>query len=298
MASNQKALLPETRFLVPVAGGNLAVFRYGPESGKPILVIHGITSSNRAWQCFAGSLVPHGYSLYAVDLRGRGDSNSLPGPFGMTVHAEDMAAVLDFFKFFSIDVIGHSMGGAVAVALLGIAPNRVSRVVLIDGGIPLTLPADVTMEQFMPLILGPALARLAMTFESHQAYRAFWKSQAAFAKGWTAVLDEYVDYDLRGEAPAMRPSTNPRAVEEDSRDLFSDSIDTILRNLNREVLMLRAVRGLQNEEKPLYPEAAIKAALSNYPRVKVVTVPDVNHYDILLEQGGADACARLIYGVP
>jgi pimeloyl-ACP methyl ester carboxylesterase len=297
MVSNQKALLPETRFLVPVAGGDLAVFRYGPESGKPILVIHGITSSNRAWQCFAGSLVPHGYSLYAVDLRGRGDSNSLPGPFGMATHAQDMVVVLDFFEFFSIDVIGHSMGAAVTVALTGIAPNRVSRAVLVDGGIPLTLPADVTMEQFMPLILGPALARLALTFESHQAYREYWKSQAAFAKGWTAVLDEYVDYDLRGKAPAMRPSTNPKAVEEDSRDLFSDSVNTTLRNLKREVLMLRAVRGLQNEEKPLYPEAVINVALINYPRIKLVTVPDVNHYDILLEQGGADACARLIYGV-
>ena len=59
MASNKKALLPETRFLVPVAGGDLAVYRYGPERGKPILAIHGITSSNRVWQCLAGSLVPH-----------------------------------------------------------------------------------------------------------------------------------------------------------------------------------------------------------------------------------------------
>jgi pimeloyl-ACP methyl ester carboxylesterase len=297
MASNQKALLPETRFLVPVAGGDLAVFRYGPENGKPILVIHGITSSNREWQCFAGSLVPLGYSLYAVDLRGRGDSHSLPGPFGMATHAQDMVAVLDFFKFFSIDVIGHSMGAFVIIALLGIAPNRVSRAVLVDGGIPLALPADVTLEQFMPLFLGPALARLAMTFESHQAYREYWKAQAAFAKGWTAMHDEYVDYDLRGEAPAMRPSTNPKAVEEDSPALFSDSIDTTLRNLDREVLMLRAVRGLQNEETPLYPEAAMNAALVNYPKIKLVTVPDVNHYDILLEQGGADACAKLIYGV-
>jgi lipase len=297
MANNQKALLPESRFLIPVTGGDLVVYRYGPENGKPILVIHGITSSNRAWQCFAGSLVPHGYSLYAVDLRGRGDSHALPGPFGMAAHAQDILTVLDYFKFFSIDVIGHSMGAYVTVALLGIAPDRVSRAVLVDGGIPVALPADVTVEQFMPLILGPALTRLTMTFESRQAYREYWKSQAAFAKGWTAVHDEYVDYDLRGESPAMHPITNPKAVEEDSRDLFSNSVDAILRTLDREVLMLRAVRGLQNEETPLYPESVLKTVLVNYPQIKMVTIPDVNHYDILLEQGGADACAKLIYGV-
>jgi lipase len=297
MTGNQKALLPEVRFLVPVAGGDLAVFRYGPESGKPILVIHGITSSNRTWQCLAGSLAPHGYSLYAVDLRGRGDSHSLPGPFGMAIHARDMVAAIEFFRFLSVDVIGHSMGAFVTVVLMGIVPNRISRAVLVDGGLPFVLPVDVTVEQFIPLVLDPVLTRLSMTFESHQAYRKYWKSQAAFAKGWTTVNDEYVDYDLRGEAPAMRPSTNPKAVEEDSLDLFSDSIDTTLRNLSREVMMLRAVRGLQNEETPLYPDAALNATLIKYPKIKLVTVPDVNHYDILLEQGGADTCAELIYGV-
>ena len=215
----------------------------------------------------------------------------------MTTHARDMLAVIEFFKFVSVDVIGHSMGGGVTVALLGFAPDRISRAVLVDGGIPLTLPPDVTVEQFIPFILGPVLARLTLTFESRQAYREHWKSQPAFAKGWTAVNDEYVDYDLRGEAPVMHPGTNPHAVEKDSRDLFTDSPDIILRNLSREVILLRAVRGLRNEEKPLYPEAALNAALTQYPSIKVVTVPDVNHYDILLEQGGADACAELIYGV-
>ncbi|MBN1613173.1 MAG: alpha/beta hydrolase [Deltaproteobacteria bacterium] len=297
MAGNQKALLPEARFLVPVAGGELAVFRYGPEGGKPILAIHGITSSNRAWQCFAGALVPRGYSVYAVDLRGRGDSNALPGPFGMKAHVGDMVAVLDFFSLPASDVIGHSMGGFVTVAMLSLAPGRVSRPVLIDGGVPLPLPPGLTPEQVLPLILGPALARLAMTFPSREAYRDYWRSQAAFVKGWTPVHDEYVDYDLRGEPPEMRPSTNPKAVEEDSADLFAtDLIESTLRDLPREVLMLRAVRGLQNEEVPLYPEPVIITVLENYPRIRLETVADTNHYDILLDQRSAEACAEIIYG--
>ena len=295
---NSQSLLPEEKISVPVAGGDLAVFRYGPAGGKPVLLIHGVTSSNRAWQFFAAALTPSGFTLYAVDLRGRGDSNGLPGPFGMGVHAQDILAVIEYLGFEKVDVIGHSMGAFVAIALLGTAAERVSRTVLVDGGIPLPLPEGFTVAQVMPYILGPALARLNMTFESPQAYRDYWMVHPAFAKGWNAALDEYVDFDLRGNAPTMVASSNAKAVEEDSEDLFvSDLISNTLENLEEDVLMLRAVRGLQNEETPLYPEGILNAALTRFPRIKVVTVPDTNHYDILLSQNGAAACANLIYGV-
>lgn len=295
---NSESFLPEAKFSVPVEGGDLAVFRYGPEGGRPILAIHGITSTNRAWQWFARRVVLHGYTLYAPDLRGRGESNSLPAPFGMSAHARDLVAVLDYLDISQIDVIGHSMGGWVAIAFLGVAPERVSRTVLIEGGILLPLPAGFTVEAILPYVLGPALARLDMTFGSHAAYRDFWKSQAAFVNGWSAGLDEYVDYDLQGSEPEMRASTNKQSVVEDATDEFGNElIENTLRNLPEEVLMLRSVRGLQNEETPLYPEAMLKETLLNYPKINLVTVPDCNHYEMLLRQDKADICANLIYGI-
>ncbi len=290
--------LPDEEFKVPVRGGDLAVARYGGRTGKPILAIHGITSSNRAWQSFAVAMVPNGYTLYAVDLRGRGRSNSLPAPFGMEAHARDMVEVLNFLKLERVDVVGHSMGAFVAVALLGMYPERVGRSILIDGGLRLALPAGFTVEMVLPAILGPALARLQMVFETKEEYRNYWRPQAAFIKGWSTAHDEYSDYDLIGEAPHLRPSTNPAAVEEDSRDLFvQELIDKTLQNLKDDVLMLRAERGLQNEKTPLYSQPVLDALLPNYPKVKVITVENTNHYDILLDQNGADQCAEIAFGV-
>lgn len=290
--------LPDEEFRVPVRGGELALARYGSPTGKPILAIHGITSSNRAWQSFAVAMVPNGYTLYAVDLRGRGRSNSLPAPFGMENHARDMVEVLNFLKLEKVDVVGHSMGAFVAVALLGMYPERVGRTVLIDGGLRLALPAGFTVEMVLPVVLGPALARLQMVFKTKEEYRNYWRPQPAFIKGWSTAHDEYSDYDLVGEASNLIPATNPAAVEEDSRDLFEQElIDKTLQNLKEEVLMLRAVRGLQNEETPLYPQQVLDALLPKYPKVKVVTVEDTNHYDILLDQSGADRCAQLAFGV-
>lgn len=291
------ALIPSEKFSIDVDGGGLALFRYGADQGNPVLLIHGVTSSNRAFQLFAQSLIARGKTPYAVDLRGRGDSNALPGPFGMDVHARDMAAIVRQFNWQKVDVIGHSMGAFVTVAFIGLYPELVDQAVLVDGGIPLPLPPGMTIEQVMPLILGPALARLAMTFESRAAYREYWRPHPAFNKGWSDVLEEYVDYDLRGKAPKMHPATSPQAVEEDSQFLFGTSlIEDTLKGLSNKTLFIKAERGLQNEEGGLYPFPVLDAVLPQYPMLDLKFLPDTNHYDMFLEGHGAEAIAEIIYG--
>ena len=96
----------------------------------------------------------------------------------------------------------------------------------------------------------------------------------------------------------MHVSANKEAVVEDAKDEFANElIENALRDLPQRVLMLRSVRGLQNEETPLYPEALLKETLLNYPKIDLVTVPECNHYELLLKQDKADACANLIYGI-
>jgi pimeloyl-ACP methyl ester carboxylesterase len=285
--------MPTEKFLIPVAGGSLAVFRYGDGSGTPVLLVHGVTSSNRAFQFFADELIARGKSPYAVDLRGRGDSNTLPGPFGMAQHAKDMVEVINHFGWVKPDVIGHSMGAFVVAALVGLYPDRVGNVIFADGGIPLPMPPGMTVEQIMPLILGPALARLSMTFESKEAYREYWKPHPSFNRGWSKEMDEYVDYDLRNG----KPSTSAQAVEEDSRDLFGDDlIERSLKNLPNDSLFIRAPRGLQNEEGGLYPLPILDLVLPNYPKLQLRNLDDVNHYDMFMHPFGAAQIAKIIYG--
>ena len=76
------------RLDVPVGGGTLAAFRLsdGPET---VLAVHGITANSRSWLPVARSLAGRA-SLVAVDLRGRGSSSALPGPYGMAAYASDL----------------------------------------------------------------------------------------------------------------------------------------------------------------------------------------------------------------
>ncbi|MFZ5850408.1 MAG: alpha/beta fold hydrolase, partial [Actinomycetota bacterium] len=69
---------------VPVDGGTLRVGVWG-EAGPVVLAVHGITANHRTWDLVADRLPD--VRLVAPDLRGRGRSATLPGPFGMARHA-------------------------------------------------------------------------------------------------------------------------------------------------------------------------------------------------------------------
>ena len=284
------SITPIKKHLINVAGGELTVFQYGETTAKSMLAIHGITSNHLAWQHFAAHAINSGYVVYAPDLRGRAASNKLPAPFGMKAHAADMHAVIEQLQLTKPFVIGHSMGGFVAIALNHFYPDLIGKLVLIDGGLPLALPAGMTVEQVLPLVLGPALARLAMKFESTDAYVDYWRAHPAFADGITPEMENYIRHDLVGVAPELMPSTNPDCVNEDSVDLWSsDLINNALIELNQDVVMLRAVRGLQNEPTGLYPELLLADLAAKYPKVEIITLADTNHYSILMSDAGASA---------
>src|SRR3954447_13890652 len=113
---------------VPVSGGSLRVASW-PGAGAPVLAVHGITSSSRSWPFLAAVL---DQPVLAPDLRGRGRSSHLPAPYGMAQHADDCAAVIEAGGGAPLVVVGHSMGGHVAVVLAARHPDLVRGLVLVD----------------------------------------------------------------------------------------------------------------------------------------------------------------------
>src|ERR1700683_2903720 len=102
---------------VPVDGGELRVLQWG--TGKRVAIaVHGITASAMSWQAVARKMPPD-WTLAAPDLRGRGFSAHLPGPYGLERHVADVTAVMRHFGG-GPGLAGDSVGGGVAV----LAPRR------------------------------------------------------------------------------------------------------------------------------------------------------------------------------
>src|SRR5438045_3124433 len=122
---------------VAVDGGDMRVLLWG--TGKRVAVaVHGITGSGMSWQAVARHMPPD-WTLAAPDLRGRGHSRDLPGPYGLERHARDVVAVLRHFGGRPV-LAGHSMGAYIALLARDSHPRLVRRLVLVDGGPPLAGP--------------------------------------------------------------------------------------------------------------------------------------------------------------
>jgi lipase len=274
---------------VPVRGGGLTAGIWNPDAAAAALAFHGITASHVSWVAIARALSPAG--LIAPDLRGRGGSRALPAPFGMATHAEDAARLLDSRGIDRIDVVGHSMGGFVAMRFAELYPDRVRTVTLVDGGVPLPIPPDIPIETVMRSTLGPALERLEMTYPDPDAYRAFWRAHTAFARDWNGDVEAYVDYDLvRGGDGAFRSSASGAAVLADAVEQGTGTIaERPWTTVIAPITFLRAERGMMDGPEGLYAADYVDAWGRGHPALRVIRVPGVNHYTIVLNKTGADA---------
>jgi len=131
---------------VEVAGRTLQFVRQGDGAGAPILFLHGFGGDRLGWM-FNQSALAESFGTIALDLPGHGGSTKDVG--GGTV--DDLAgAVAGFLDALSIErahLVGHSMGGAVAIALAASSPARV-------GSASLLAPAGLGVEINMAFIDG------------------------------------------------------------------------------------------------------------------------------------------------
>jgi pimeloyl-ACP methyl ester carboxylesterase len=125
---------------------------WGAEASPPLLLIHGNRDHARTWDQVAVRLKER-YCVYAVDLRGHGDSAwAVGGQYSLPEFVLDIAMLARQIDRNPLTIIGHSLGGAVALEYSGVFPDAVSKVVAIEGlGPPARepTPASQRMRQWI-----------------------------------------------------------------------------------------------------------------------------------------------------
>jgi pimeloyl-ACP methyl ester carboxylesterase len=110
----------------------------GPETGEPVLFLHGNSSSATWWE-EAMATLPDGFRAIAPDQRGFGDADpaqKIDATRGMGDLADDAIALLDQLGIERAHVVGSSMGGSVVWRLLMDYPDRWLTVTQVDPGSP------------------------------------------------------------------------------------------------------------------------------------------------------------------
>jgi pimeloyl-ACP methyl ester carboxylesterase len=122
---------------IPTSRLNVHVRFSGPETGIPVLFIHGNASSSIFWKEIM-EMLPPGFRGIAPDMRGYGDTDDvlIDATRGLGDFTDDLVALLEALHVNSFHLIGHSLGGSIAMTLTAAASVRVKSVTLVNPGSP------------------------------------------------------------------------------------------------------------------------------------------------------------------
>lgn len=102
-------------------------------SGPTLLFIHGILGSQRQWSRLVDRL-DDDHRVLVPDLFGHGDSAKPLGDYSLSAHAAALRDLLDHLDINRVTLVGHSLGGGIAMQFLYLFPERVDRLVLVASG--------------------------------------------------------------------------------------------------------------------------------------------------------------------
>ncbi len=189
---------------IPYGQRQLAIRVHGPESGTPVIALHGWMDNAATFELL-GPLLP-ALRLIAIDMPGHGLSSwrDSDGEYYIWSYVEEVLAVADALGLARFHLLGHSMGGAISALLAGLMPERISKLALLDAVGPLATSAEEAPEQMLRALEqaqasnrrnyyssfdAAVAARAAKGLETPAATLLARRGVAQDEKGWYWTLD-------------------------------------------------------------------------------------------------------------
>lgn len=130
--SSSSAPCPSSHFYTSLRT-RLHYLDWGNRSAPLLILLHGALDHARSWDWTARMLAKD-YHVVAPDLRGHGDSSwSAQGSYAMADFVYDLAQLIDQIGRDKVTLVGHSLGGSLVLRYAGLFPDRVERLVAIEG---------------------------------------------------------------------------------------------------------------------------------------------------------------------
>lgn len=123
--------------MIPANGVTFHVIQAG--TGPDVVMLHGLSGNLAVWHLKMVPMLSDEYRLTTYDLRGHGNSSMPPTGYSTRDMAGDLLALLDELKIQRPVLLGHSYGADIILHFALLHPDRVSKLVLIEPGLPALL---------------------------------------------------------------------------------------------------------------------------------------------------------------
>nr|QRD81034.1 lipolytic protein [uncultured bacterium] len=236
----------------------LAYRSYGTD-GPPLLILHGLLGSSDNWHTLASkAFAPH-FRVFTLDLRGHGRSPHAR-PIDYPTMAADVLAFMDAHEIDRAHVLGHSMGGKVAMELALTAPERVDRLVVVD-------IAPRAYEPRHRVILDALQAIDPARYDSRRAI-----DEALAAHVPEAPIRQFLLKNLQYD-----PDTRRYTWQMDLEGLirYYDRINEAIADGRQFTGPVLFVKG---EHSDYITEADLPAIRRLFPAARLVTIPGAGHW--------------------
>jgi pimeloyl-ACP methyl ester carboxylesterase len=254
--------------LMDTSSGTLQVLDQGDPQGSPIVLLHCATCSMDWWERLA-PLLEQDHRVIRIDLLGMGGSAKPGSGYSMEDQASAVAEALAKLHVIGATVVGHSLGGSVAVAVAEQSPQLATRIVIVDQSPEDGFEHESLGEHLsMWPVIGQAVARLVQVAPTSMVRGEY---DQAFAPGYNISSgfdnpDQPVD-DLR----AMTYTALKDTVDAEEDYVDQSPLDKRLEALHVPLLVIFGA-----EDQIYDPQAAI-ARYQQVPGAQTHLIPGAGH---------------------
>jgi pimeloyl-ACP methyl ester carboxylesterase len=275
----------ERRFELP--GLSLAAEIWGSPGEHPVIASHGWLDNAGSFDLLA-PLLP-GCEIVALDLAGHGfsDSRSPDSSYNLWQDVGDLLGVADDLKWQRCTLLGHSRGAAISMLFAATFPERVDKLILLEGGLPLTAEPDEAPEGLAQALRESRalLGKSGRVFTDRAT--AIAERAAGFSKVTKAAAEMLARRSLREVPGGFQWHADQRLKAQSELRLTPEHARAFARRVACPVMLLFAERS-PFVDRPLYRELP-----NMFADIELGRIPGGHHFHL---EGSEGVIAERIRG--
>jgi pimeloyl-ACP methyl ester carboxylesterase len=278
----------EERIVATIDGLALYARDYAPllpETGLPVICLHGLTRNSRDFEVVAPRIAALGRRVIVPDMRGRGKSANDPDPahYAPVIYAQDVVRLMDALSAPKAVFVGTSMGGLIAMVIAATAPDRIAASVLNDVGPQLGAAGLARIAAYLgrvqPLASWAEAAETVRSingaaFPDRLDDEAFWLTLAK--RTFRTREDGQVEFDYDPHIALAFADFDPDAPPADLTPYFA-------------ALAAKPILSIRGAISDILTEAGVAHMRAVNPRLETATVENIGHAPLLDEPEAWDA---------